>query len=171
METQPNAEDRYVFGMDWGFLDSPTAVVVMNADTREVVGMQQWDGEGFSVQRARLQKLVEQWNPVSIWAAGNALGQAWNEGLQQEGLPIRPITITLKRKKELLYNLKGAMAAGIIQLPDGSTLEVALDAVGWKEMASGQVAAVLPEETEHLLIAACLSWYGVQHSGAKISFV
>ena len=164
-ETEPQSDDRYVFGVDWGQAEAATAVSVVNTSRGTLVAIYQFKAMGWAVVRRQLRELYNHWQPKSIWAEASGIGSANIEALQQEGLPMVGVIMTAHNKRELLDSLKAAVAKGYLHLIDNSGLEEALNAVQWKELPSGTVVPELSALQREVLMATSLAWQAGDTAG------
>ena len=54
---------RYVAGIDWGRSRDYTAITIIDATTNQVVALDRFNQIGWSLQRGRLRKIADAWNP------------------------------------------------------------------------------------------------------------
>jgi hypothetical protein len=96
---------RFVFGVDWGKMNDYTAVIVMDADRREMVDYDHFRRHDWAVQHARIRFMYEKWLPHLIVSEKNSLGDAPTEALMREGLPVRSFETTPTSKAPLIESL------------------------------------------------------------------
>ena len=114
---------RYICGLDWGRENDATAIVVIRADTRQMVALDRFNQVSWSLQRGRLKAIHDRWHPAAIWAEANSIGSPNIEALAAEGLPVRPFTTTAKSKPPLIEDLALAIErAQLALLPDETLL-------------------------------------------------
>jgi hypothetical protein len=105
LDAQPVPGRRYVAGVDWGREIDYTCIVVIDAETRQMVAIDRFNRIGWEFQRERLKIVCDRWQPAVIWAEANSMGAPNIEALQREGLPVRPFTTTARTKAPLIESL------------------------------------------------------------------
>ncbi|HLV36188.1 MAG TPA: terminase family protein [Spirillospora sp.] len=172
LDAQPAAGRRYIAGLDWGRQNDFTAIVLIDADSREMVALDRFRQVNWALQRARLAALCERWQPVVIWAEANSIGGPNIEALQAEGLPVRPFQMTAQSKGPLIDALALAIEKEDIALLPDETLLNELAAYTLERLPGGGyrygASAGFHDDT---VIALALAWHGVQHSGVRLDFV
>ncbi len=170
-DAQPQAGTRYIIGCDWGREGDYTALVVLDADARQVVALDRFNQVSWSLQRGRLAALYERWRPAAVWAEANSIGSPNIEALQQEGLPVRPFTTTLKSKAPLIEALALALERGDLALLPDETLLGELAAYRLERLPAGTHRYSAPSGGhDDLVIALALAWHGARQGGSMIGF-
>ncbi|MBI5670291.1 MAG: hypothetical protein HZC41_20035 [Chloroflexi bacterium] len=171
-DAQPQAGTRYVIGCDWGRSGDYTALVVLDADRRQMVAMDRFNQINWSLQRGRLRALYDHWQPVVIWAESNSIGSVNIEALQAEGLPVRPFATTVKSKGPLIEDLALALERRDLALLPDETLLHELAAYSLERLPGGTYRYSAPlGQHDDTVIALALAWHGVRHGGAGVEFV
>ena len=169
---KPQAGHHYVAGIDWGRENDYTVIVVMDANTKQVVAMDRFNQIGWRLQRGRLQVMVERWKPDVIWAEANSIGTVNIEALQQHGLPMRAFMTTARSKAPLIESLALAIERREIGLLDDPILLGELASYGMERLPGGGYRYSAPSGShDDTVIATALAWYGVENGGATLSFV
>jgi phage FluMu gp28-like protein len=88
-DPKTNVLNEYVFGVDWGKHNDFTVLSVVNATTQAMVYMDRFNQIDYAVQSDRLRALAERFNPLTIIAEANSMGEPLIEQLQRDGLPVR----------------------------------------------------------------------------------
>lgn len=159
----PEAEDRYVFGVDWSH-DYMCVVVLKDQSVVAVRRIRSW-----IAQRDLLLVLSGFWSPESIWIS---IGGPVVEALQAEGLPIIPFTVNARSKDNLIHRLSAAFDSGAISMIYNSDLIDQLRNYHVEILSSGLCRYyALPEIGDDCVIALALAWHGINHGGTGISFV
>ena len=135
----PQAGHHYVAGIDWGRDNDYTVIVVIDAHTRHMVAMDRFNQIGWSLQRGRLQAMVERWQPDVVWAEANSIGEPNIEALLQGGLPMRSFMTTARSKAPLIESLALAIERRDIGLLEA---EISLPAIAGTGMGNGLVVNV-----------------------------
>lgn len=172
LDAQPAAGRRYIAGLDWGRQNDFTAIVLIDADSREMVALDRFRQVNWALQRARLAALCERWQPVVIWAEANSIGGPNIEALQAEGLPVRPFQMTAQSKGPLIDALALAIEKEDIALLPDETLLSELAAYTLERLPGGGYRYGAPSGLhDDTVIALALAWHGVQHGGVRLDFV
>jgi hypothetical protein len=108
---------QQVIGVDFGLVDSPTSIVVLDIETGKVVSWRYFPRMDWESQRDLVRKFYASWKPVGIWVGLDDLSAIQIEVLQEEGLPIRPFTITHRSKRELTERLIHGIECGEVIIP------------------------------------------------------
>ncbi len=167
---QPIAGHRYIMGVDWGREHDFTCIVVVDADTGQMVALDRFNQVGWSLQRERLKALADTWRPVTIWAEHNSIGSVNIEALQAEGLPVRPFQTTVRSKGPLIEGLALAIEQGRIRLLPDEVLSNELVSYRMERMAGGYRYGAPAGRHDDTVIATALAWHGVRMGGLKVDF-
>lgn len=108
-EPAAHAGHYIIFGVDWGKSDDSTAISIGCADCKREVALDRYNQTDYIFQRQRLGLLCEQWQPATILAESNSIGEPNIEILQQEGLPVVGFQTTATSKPPLIENLALAL--------------------------------------------------------------
>lgn len=161
---QPRApySGRFIFGVDFAQVKDYTVVTVMDAESRELVAYDRFNGVSWSLQRGRLRALYDLWKPTYIYAESNSVGGPNIEALQNEGLPVRPFETTASSKPPLIENLVLAFERGEIFILNDEIIKNELKAYERKvSTTTGRSQYSAPEGLhDDCVMALALSWYG-----------
>jgi phage terminase large subunit-like protein len=171
LDSQPQPGTRYVAGLDWGRESDYTAIVVIDTARKAVVALDRFNGQTWSLQRARLTALAERWSLAVIWAESNSIGGPNIEALQQAGLPVRAFATTARSKPDLIESLALGIERGeVALLPD----EILLNELGnyrLERLPAGGYRYAAPEgQHDDLVIALALAWHAARYTAPSISF-
>lgn len=109
-DIKPKGKLRYYFGVDVarsGF--DETVIIVMGVDetnTGFVVDMIKEGQSNINALTFRIEGLAETYKPESIYIDESGLGGGLVDNCKARGLPIRPITFSLKSKAEIFKDLR-----------------------------------------------------------------
>lgn len=171
VQSGPQEGHRYVMGCDWGREQDFTALVVMDATTRQMVALDRFQHIGWHLQRERLKSLAARWHIDVIWAEANSMGSVNIEALQRDGLPVRSFMTTARSKAPLIESLSLAIERGDISLLTDNTLINELSAYTLERLPGGGYRYSAPAgQHDDTVIALALAWYGVQTGGGRLSF-
>lgn len=152
---------EFVFGVDWGKSNDFTVISVIDKQTKQQVALDRFNQINWSLQRARLASLYEQWKPQTIWAESNSIGGPNIEALQGEGLPVRPFETTAQSKGPLIETLALAIEREQIALLNDRVQVAELQAYEMTRLPSGTFRYNAPDGGhDDTVIALALSWYG-----------
>jgi len=114
---QAHPGHSFVFGCDWGKHDDFTALTVLCRECSRVVEWDHFNQIDYIFQRGRLAALAARWNPTTILAESNSIGEPNIEMLQREGLPVIPFETTATSKPLLIESLSLALERGQVRAP------------------------------------------------------
>lgn len=172
LDARPIPGRRYIAGIDWGREADYTAIVIMDAEQRQMVALERFNQVSWTLQRGRLKALCDRWQPAVIWAEANSIGAVNIEALQAEGLPVRPFQTTAQSKGPLIEGLALAIERREIALLPDETLLGELAAYRLERLPGGSYRYSAPPGLhDDTVIAAALAWHGVQQRGPLIDFV
>lgn len=133
----PESHDRVVMGIDWGRANDFTVLTVMDGITRTVLEVDRFNQINWSIQRGRVKALADKWQPMTILAEENSIGQPNIEALQAEGLPVQPFVTTSASKGQLIDDLALAFEQQTIGIPNDPVLINELQAYEMERLPSG----------------------------------
>ncbi len=172
MGAQPIPGRQYYGGLDWGREPDYTAIAILDADTRQMVALDRFNQISWSLQRGRLQAMVERWQPVAVWAEENSIGAVNIEALQNEGLPVRPFKTTAQSKAPLIEGLALAIERGELALLPDETLLGELASYRMERLPGGGYRYSAPSGGhDDTVMATALAWHGVKQGGVLFDFV
>ena len=129
----------YVFGVDWGKHNDFTVITVIDAESLHVVNVDRFNQIDYSFQAARLRALADRFNPTTVIAESNAMGDAVIERLVELGLPVEPFNTTNATKKAIIEKLALAFEREEIGIPDDPVLIGELRAFESERLPSGLI--------------------------------
>ncbi len=167
----PDANRRYIMGVDWAREQDYTALVVIDAERAQMVALERFHQVSWSAQLRRVQALYDRWQPTVIWAESNSVGSPLIEQLQQEGLPVRPFVTTNRSKTQLIEGLALAIERGELALLPDETLLQELSLYSMERLAGGRYRYSAPAgQHDDTVIATALAWHGVNYGGVRVDF-
>jgi len=95
-------DGKFVAGIDWGRKEDYTVITILDTNTREQVCMERMSKVDWPEQIAFIKGLFDVWKPYLVGAEENAMGDTAVQFLQKEGVKIRPIYMTNRRKKDII---------------------------------------------------------------------
>lgn len=105
--TTPSNHDGHtiVAGVDWGKQSDFTAVSVGCMTCKQELARDRFNQIDYAFQRDRLRILFDKWQPRTILAESNSIGEPNLEMLQREGLPVKAFQTTGTTKPPLIENM------------------------------------------------------------------
>jgi hypothetical protein len=163
---------RYAAGLDWGRESDYTAIAIIDADTRQMVALDRFNQIGWSLQRGRLQAMIERWQPSAVWAEENSIGSVNIEALQNEGLPVRPFKTTAQSKAPLIEGLALAIERGELALLPDEVLLGELASYRMERLPAGGYRYSAPSGMhDDCVVATALAWHGVKQGTVLFDFI
>lgn len=116
----PNRE--YVFGVDWGRHEDWTVITVWEVGTQRLVALDRFQGISWELQRGRIVSMYLEWQPHTIIAESNSMGESQIEALVNDGLPVIGFTTTQASKRDIIERLALNIERGEVKLLNDQTL-------------------------------------------------
>jgi hypothetical protein len=168
---QDRAQDghQYVFGVDWGKTSDFTAISVLDLTTNEQVALDRSNKVDYAVQVGRLKALHERFQPVTIIAERNAMGEPVIEQLIREGLPVQPFLTTNATKASAVEALALAFERGELRILNDPVQIGELQAFEATRLPSGLTRYEAPEGMhDDTVMALALAWQSMNVPGANL---
>lgn len=154
--------EDYIIGLDWAREYDYTAMVVIDANAKRMVDMDQYNQISWHLQRERVKSMVKKWNPVLIVGEENSIGAPNMEALQRDGLPILGFNTTSNSKGPLIEQLSLALERQDLAIQPEPLLLNELQAYEMERLPSGRYRYSAPSGMhDDLVIALALAWHGV----------
>ena len=170
-ETEPQAGEAYICGVDWGRTHDATVFVVMNAVSGKMVAMERWVETEYARQMERFERLYEYWRPYVIIAEQNAMGGPLVELLQGKNFPVESFAMTAASKPVLIDALALAIERREIGLLDDAVLLGELVSYESERTATGALKFSAPGGMfDDCVIATALAWRACRRSGGGVLF-
>jgi len=165
-----------VMGVDWGRIHDFTVLTLLCRECSRVVDWERMGGMEYRSQRARLKRLAEMWNVVSILPERNAMGAPNIEELVAERLPVLPglddllgWNMTAANKPILIETLALALEREQVRVPCDYAEELRAFEVDIKP--SGASAFGAPEGAfDDRVISLGLAWQAALLAGPVVLF-
>jgi len=158
----PEVGHEYLFGVDWGKHNDFTVITVLDLATKCMVYIDRFNQIDYAVQRGRLEALAGRYNPVTIIAETNSMGEPIIEELQRSALPVRGFTTTNASKVQAIEALALAFEQGSIEILNDSVLIGELQAYEMKRSPSGMTTYSAPEGMhDDTVMSLALAWQGM----------
>jgi len=165
LEERAPYDGRIIFGVDWGRDNDYTVISIIDADTRQQVGMTRFNKIGWDVQRARLKALYEAWQPMRVVAEENSVGGVNIEALRLDGIPVMGFTTTMQSKRQIIDSLSLAIEKRDILLLNTEIQKNELMAYAQRKTSSGNYQFGAPSGAhDDTVMALAIAWWGVQNA-------
>lgn len=153
---------EFVAGVDFGRQNDMTVMVVVDANTNEMVDMDRFTDMRWDSQRTRLKAMYERWQPRVVVAEANSFGGPNIEALQDAGLPVEPFYTTATSKGPLIDGLALAIEQRDIALLNDRVLVNELLAYEMTQTRSGHYRFSAPDGGhDDTVIATALAWHAL----------
>jgi len=153
---------EYAIGVDWGKYNDFTVLTVLDTHTRDVVALDRFNQIDYTIQLGRLQALAERFNPQTIIAERNSMGDPLIEQVRNMGLPVEAFTTTNASKADAINALALAFERGEIHIPPDPALIGELQAYEMERLPSGLLRYNAPEGMhDDMVISLALAWQSV----------
>lgn len=151
----------YVFGVDWGKFEDFTAISVIDIVSKKQVALDRFNQIDYHVQTQRLKAMADKFQPVSIIAEANSIGEPLIENLRRMGLPVRPFTTTNASKSNIIEALALAFERGEISILSDPVQIAELQAYELERLPGGMVRYNAPAGLhDDTVMALALAWHG-----------
>ena len=155
----------YVIGVDWGKHNDFTVLAVIDMAMSELCYLDRFNQIDYAVQTSRLKALASRFQPVTIIAESNAMGEPIIEQLQRDGLPVQAFKTTNATKTAVIDALAMAFEQGAIRILNDPVLVGELQAYEMERLPSGMLRYSAPEGMhDDTVIALALAWSGVSNT-------
>lgn len=163
-ELEPYNSD-FVFGIDFGRSNDYTVVSVIDTLLQKQVYMERFNKINWREQRSRIKELYDMWQPSTVIAEANSIGDVNIEELENEGVPIEPFHTTYTSKKPLIDGLSVALEKKELLLLCDQDQISELQAYEMSFTSHGNVRFEAPSGFhDDTVIALALAWHGYKLS-------
>ena len=135
----------YVMGCDLAKTTDYTVVVVMERDSRAVVGFERWSQLDWEFQVSKVQGWSRQYNDAVINLDSTGLGDPVYDRLKSLGAPVKGYKFTSESKRKLIECLSLAISQGTIRYPDIPELINELEIYQAEQLPSGTIRYGAPQ--------------------------
>ena len=158
----------YIAGLDWALSYDFTVLTIINANTRELVYLDRYNGVDYSMQRQRIKAACDRFGVAGIVAEANAMGKPNNDELRRMGLPVRDFTTTNSTKADIIESLAAAFEQGNIRILNDATLIAELQAYEVDRLPSGMVRYSAPDGLhDDCVMSLAMAWHGASAAQRK----
>lgn len=159
------AGHEYVFGVDWGKHNDWTVITVLDITDKALVYMDRFNQIDYVVQSNRLKALASRFQPVTIIAESNSMGDPLIEYLGRDGLPVTPFNTSNATKTAAIDGLALAFEQGAIRILSDPVLIGELQAYEMERLPSGQLRYNAPAGMhDDCVVSLAIGWTGVANT-------
>lgn len=162
-EKATNGSD-YIIGVDWGKSADFTSIAVLNVsgDVPSLVYLDRFNQIDYQVQLGRLMAIYDKFQPYSIIAERNSIGDPLIEQLQRQGLPVQSFNTTNASKSQAIDALSLAFEKQEIAIINDPVLIGELQAYEMERLPSGTFRYNAPDGMhDDTVISLALAYHGV----------
>jgi hypothetical protein len=168
-QSNAQAGRQYVFGVDWGKSHDFTVICVMDVTDGALVHMERFNQIDYQVQLGRLTGLFERFEPFSIVAESNSIGEPLIEQMQRQGLPVVPFQTRNASKTLVIDDLALAFARQSISIIADDVLINELQSYEMERLPSGLMSYGAPDGLhDDCVMALAMAWHGVNHGSRSL---
>ena len=157
---------RYLFGVDWAKHGDWTAIMVLDATTKELAHMDRFNQIDYSLQVGRLRALYDRFRPEQIIAERNSMGEPLAEALIAQNLPVQTFTTTNASKARAIEALSLAIERQEIRILPDPVLVGELQSFESERLPSGMLRYAAPSGYhDDTVLALAIAWSGLGLEG------
>lgn len=161
-QDNPIAGHAYVFGVDWGKHNDWTVITVLDITDKSAVYVDRFNQIDYTLQAGRLKALAQRFQPVSIIAESNSIGEPVIEQLRRDGLPVTPFQTTNATKAAAIDALALAFEQDAIKIINDPVMVGELQAYEMERLPSGLLRYSAPEGMhDDCVMSLAIGWTGV----------
>jgi hypothetical protein len=161
-QDQPLQGHAYIFGVDWGKHNDFTVISVLDITDKALVYVDRFNQIDYTLQAGRLKALAGRFQPVSIIAESNSIGEPVIEQLRRDGLPVTPFQTTNATKTAAIDGLALAFEQDTIRIINDPVLVGELQAYEMERLPSGLLRYSAPEGMhDDCVMSLAIGWTGV----------
>lgn len=165
-EPRLDENEGVVFGVDWGKHNDFTVITVITIGGH-VIEIDRFNQIDYTVQVGRLKALADRYQPVTIYAESNSMGEPLIEQLVNMALPVQPFQTTNASKKQAIEALSLAFERGEITIPNDPILIGELQAFEGKRLPSGLIRYEAPDGLhDDMVMSLAIGWQGIGNAWA-----
>jgi hypothetical protein len=153
-----------VFGIDLGRHNDYTVIIVLDADTMQVIHIDRFSEIGWELQAMRVIAKWQEYSPVQIVIEEN-FNDSFAERLTAQGLPITQFRTTAPSKQQIINQLAMAFEQNAIGIPDDPVLLAELQSYTMEKLPSGTFRYTAPSGLhDDMVMALAFAWHGATNS-------
>lgn len=168
---EDHAGHTLIAAIDWGKANDYTGTSIGCVDCRCEVARDRFNQIDYIFQRDRLKALFEIWQPSTILAESNSIGEPNIEMLQNDGLPVMGFQTTAQTKPQLIENMALALEKTEWQFQNDPIWTAELEAYERKvSQATGRSTYGAPENLhDDTVIMRALMLWGARNTRPMIA--
>lgn len=161
---------QYVFGVDFGRLEDYTVVTVMDVTESAAVYVDRYNTIDWSMQVDRIVGLFERFQPTTILAERNSMGDPIINSLYERELPVQPFITTNATKQTIIDGLALAFERSQIRIVAHPALINELQSYQAELLPSGLVRYGAPSGLhDDCVMSIALAWYAGSSTGMEFA--
>jgi phage FluMu gp28-like protein len=168
-KAQPGRE--YVFGVDWGKLSDFTVITVWDVQAAAMVHLERFNQIDYVIQSQRLKALALRFNPHTILAESNSMGEPIIDQLRSNGLPIKGFTTTNVSKAMIINQLSLAFEQGSIKILNDPVLIAELQSYEATRLPGGGLKYGAPDgQHDDTVMATAIGLHAVLSGKPEVRY-
>lgn len=150
---------QYCAGVDWGKHQDFTVITVLDLTTKREAYKERFNQIDYTLQMGRLETVWRRFNPLTIIAEQNAMGDPLIEQAQRIGMPVEPFVTSNATKKAAIEALALALERDEVRLIDDPVTKAELQAYDVERLPSGLLRYGAPQGMhDDTVISLALAW-------------
>lgn len=163
LQNEPLNGHQYVIGVDWGKLNDFTVIAIVDIQEQSLVHLERFNQIDYTLQMGRLRALYDRFEPITLIAESNAMGEPIIEQLRRQNIPVQPFVTTNASKTQIIEELSLAFERSTIKILNDPVLIAELQAYETERLPSGLLRYSAPEGMhDDTVIALAIAWHAAQ---------
>jgi phage terminase large subunit-like protein len=163
LQNEPISGHQYVIGVDWGKLEDFTCIAVIDIQEQALIHLERFNQIDYTLQMGRLRALYDRFEPITLIAESNAMGEPIIEQLRRQNIPVQPFVTTNASKAAIIEGLSLAFERDIIKILNNPVLIGELQAYETERLPSGLLRYSAPDGMhDDTVIALAIAWHAAQ---------
>jgi phage terminase large subunit-like protein len=168
-KAQPGRE--YVFGIDWGKLNDFTVITVWDCKAAAMVAMDRFNQIDYNVQSQRLKALSARFNPHTILAESNSMGEPIIDQLRADGLSVKGFATTNVSKAMVINQLSLAFEQKSIRILNDPVLIAELQSYEATRLPGGSLRYSAPDgQHDDTVMATAIGLHAVLSGKPNVEY-
>ncbi len=157
--SQPDMNRQYVAGVDVASSVDYTVVVVLDAESKDMVHIDRFNRVDYPVLIDRLAAVYNRWNLHGMTIEANSIGRPVIDHMLERGLAVQPFTTTSGTKQTIIQGLQSAFEHDNIRIINDPVLVGELLSFEGKRNASGSFSYSAPDGMhDDTVMALAIAW-------------
>lgn len=168
----PEADKRYILGVDFAKVRDFTVIIVVDRDTNELKYFDRFKEMDYNLQKPRVEAVARRYNRALIVPDETGVGSPVVEDLKMIGLPVRGIKFSKQSKFELIKKLMIAIEQHKIFYPAIPELMNELGAFGKWNPHKGETEYCAPPgvHDDCVIALALANWFLREPSNRRFKY-